>query len=40
MASPLALIAIVIGITIIFGLVAIYLLEWLSQVRAGDLGEA
>lgn len=39
-ASPLALIAIVIGITIIFGLVAIYLLEWLSQVRAGDLGEA
>ena len=29
-------IAIVIAVTLVFGLIAIYLLEWLSQVRLGD----
>jgi hypothetical protein len=38
--SVLALIAIAIGVTIVFGLIAIYLLEWFMQVRAGELNEA
>lgn len=38
--SRLALIAIVIGVTVVFGLIAIYLLEWLSQVRADDARDA
>lgn len=38
--SVLALLAIVIGVTVVFGLVAIYLLEWFFQVRSGDAGEA
>ena len=28
--------AVVIAVTLVFGLIAIYLLEWLSQVRRGS----
>jgi len=38
--STLALIAIVIGVTVVFGLIAIYLLEWLWQLRAASVSEA
>lgn len=38
--SKLALLAIVIGVTVVFGLIAIYLLEWLSQLRAASVSEA
>ncbi|MBN9492680.1 hypothetical protein J0H33_04950 [bacterium] len=38
--SLLALVAIVIGVTVVFGLIAIYLLEWLSQLRAASVSEA
>jgi hypothetical protein len=31
-------IAVVLAVTLIFGLIAIYLLEWLSQVRSGSAG--
>jgi hypothetical protein len=37
--TPLGRAAVVVAVTVVFGLIAIYLVEWLSQVRAGAVRE-
>ena len=34
--TPLGRVAVILAVTIVFGLIAIYAIEWLSQVRAGS----